>query len=347
MNKIILITSLLLFIAFQSSGQNAIAKIKYEDAELDFSNQNYAKALVTLTEVETLLGRKTPKVSHLKIMSGSKIIDANPYNDFELIKQIKDEATLFLKEYEDLADYEEKYREVYFVSEKLKKYPATLDDFNKQKRKAEDDAKLAEQRKQEKIRLDAEAAFARAEAEKASKIEAAKRVREMTRRHCTAWMFDYLPRTGFGISYLGIRGDDISIYFSGAGSMILDSTIKVSSNYNGKSKRINVGAVVLGVTFPLSGSLSGYVGAGLGVEERVVLINQINSNVVSENRYRDSEYVNLTYAIDAGLIYQVGRNFFVKSGFNITSLRYPKFSLGIGFAIRKDSGNEANNSNLF
>ena len=52
--------------SLSSYSQNAIAKIKYEDAELDFSNQNYAKALVTLTEVETILGRKTPKISHFK-----------------------------------------------------------------------------------------------------------------------------------------------------------------------------------------------------------------------------------------------------------------------------------------
>jgi hypothetical protein len=331
MKKYLLLIGFLMLGSLSSYSQNAIAKIKYEDAELDFSNQNYVKALVTLTEVETLLGRKTPKVSHLKIMAGSKIIEANPYNDFELIKQIKDEANFFLKEYQDLVDYEEKYKEVYFGSEKLKKYPTTLDEFLKQK-KADDDAKLAEQIKKEQLRLEAIEALKKAqEAEKAYKIEAAKQERQRTRRHCAAMTFDYVSTFGLtnalGGSITGIRKNNVSIYFAGFASIDNRPWEKIPIGYSGKSTVFNKGGLTVGLTYPFLKSFTVYLGAGGGIGKRIFTLNRIEyEDFIDEDK-------DIFLSLETGLVYQIGRNVFIKSGIQSFALSNTSFTIGLGLAL--------------
>ncbi len=73
----------------------------------------------------------------LKINSQSKIIEQTPLNDFAIIENARNLSTQYLIDYEQLPDNEDKYRDIYKISESLKKYAPTLQIFNQQKNKIE------------------------------------------------------------------------------------------------------------------------------------------------------------------------------------------------------------------
>jgi hypothetical protein len=145
MKQIILLTFLTIaFVQFASS-QNTIAKLKFEDAEQAYANNNFEQALSNLIEVETLLKSTNPKILFLKINSQSKIIEKNPLDDYTLIENAKKLSSQYLIDYENLPDNEDKYREIYKISESLKKFFPTLEDFNKQKNQIELEKREKEQ----------------------------------------------------------------------------------------------------------------------------------------------------------------------------------------------------------
>ena len=188
MKKTLLLTILIFVTAQFIFAQNTIAKFKYEEAEEAYSNSNFDMALRKLTEVETLLGSTNPKISYLKINSQSKIIERNPLNDYPLLESARKLSAQYLKDYENLPDNEDKYRDIYKISERLTKYPATKQDFDlalgkaeieklEQKKKTEaenavllnalyEKSKEEIRLKNEKIRLEGESAKAAAKAER-------------------------------------------------------------------------------------------------------------------------------------------------------------------------------------
>ena len=154
MKKIILLAILIIATAQFTFAQNAtIAKLKFEEAEEAYSNNNYESTIRKLDEVETLLNSTNPKILYLKINAQSKLINSNPYGDFALLDNARKLSAKYLKEYETLEGNEEKYRDIYKISEMLAySYPATLQEFeNKIKQlKADKEEKLrAEQTQRE------------------------------------------------------------------------------------------------------------------------------------------------------------------------------------------------------
>ncbi|MEO5775540.1 MAG: hypothetical protein ABIQ27_01465 [Flavobacterium sp.] len=146
MKKIIAITLLLLNAHF-AIAQNTIAKLKYEEAEEAYSATNYELTISKLKEVETLLKTTNPKILYLRISAQSKIIAENPYEDFDLVSNTRILSTKYLKAYESLPNNEDKYRDIYKISEKLKSLPATTQDFDLKKKQIEIDS--AERKKEE------------------------------------------------------------------------------------------------------------------------------------------------------------------------------------------------------
>ena len=69
------LTSILLCICISSfhkikaAWQNTIAKLKFEEAEEAYANNNFDLALSKLIEIETLLKSPNPKILYLKINS--------------------------------------------------------------------------------------------------------------------------------------------------------------------------------------------------------------------------------------------------------------------------------------
>lgn len=165
MKKIILF-ALLIITSFQLSvAQNTIAKLKYEEAEEAYANNNFELALSKLIEVETLLKSTNPKILYLKINSQSKIIEKAPLNDYTLIENARKLSSQYLTDYEQLPDNEDRYREIYKISEKLKSYPQNEKQFALQKEN------LAERERTEKAHLRAEEELKRIEIVEKSKEE--------------------------------------------------------------------------------------------------------------------------------------------------------------------------------
>jgi len=127
MKKTLLITFLLLAFIQPLFAQQAIAKIKYEEAEEAYAANNFELTVTKLSEAEVLLTSTNPRIMYLKIMAHSKILEQN--SKLTEYSQLRILTEKYLKEYENLPDNEDKYRDVYKASEKLKTYSFSNEDF--------------------------------------------------------------------------------------------------------------------------------------------------------------------------------------------------------------------------
>ena len=136
MKKILSLVFIVLATAQIAFSQQAIAKIKYEEAEEAYAANNFKTTVSKLTEAESLLKSTNPRILYLKILAQSKIIEQNVYlEEYTLLNSTRILSDKYLKEYENLPDNDDKYRDIYKVSEQLKKYPISELDFNIEVRK--------------------------------------------------------------------------------------------------------------------------------------------------------------------------------------------------------------------
>lgn len=142
MKKIFLFTLVLITSLHLTIAQNAIAKIKYEEAEEAYASNNFELTISKLKEVEVLLKSTNPKVLYLKILAEYNIIKLNPYNDFTILDNTKKQCSHYLNAYNNLPDNEDKFRDIYKISEALKPYPSTLQEFNVQQKKHKEDEEI-------------------------------------------------------------------------------------------------------------------------------------------------------------------------------------------------------------
>ena len=136
-----ILSIIVLTIAQITIAQNTIAKFKFEEAEQAFVNNDYKQTISKLDEAEALLKSTNPKILHLKILAQSKIIESDPLVDYALIEDTRKLSKNYLKDYEKLPNNEDKYREIYYLNEKLKEYPSSSQEFEiyKSQQKIADD----------------------------------------------------------------------------------------------------------------------------------------------------------------------------------------------------------------
>ena len=125
MKKILALIFSLLIINL-ANAQNAIAKIKYEEAEEAYAKEDHQTAITKLDEAEKILKSSNSKILYLKILSQYKLAET----DFAIFQSLKKNCDTYLKKYENAENIEEKFREVYNISEAVAKYPATQEGFN-------------------------------------------------------------------------------------------------------------------------------------------------------------------------------------------------------------------------
>lgn len=173
-NLLIAVTCLFLapFIQAQS-----VAKLKYEQAEEAYNKGEYAATITYLDEVEKLLKSSNSKILYLRIMSQDKLFSANPYDDYALLKSLRSNCDSYLKTNENNVSMEDKFKEVYFVSDKLTPYPTSETAFNKKRDEivAQENARIAEQEAQIKLENDR----IQAEANRLAEIEELARQKRM------------------------------------------------------------------------------------------------------------------------------------------------------------------------
>ncbi len=109
---------------FSAHSQNAIAKIKYEQAEEAFAKDDYATTIVKLDEAQKLLGSTNPKILYLRLMAAKGIIASGKF-DWEFLAEIRKDAAYYIRQYSEMQGIEEKFRQVYEFSESLDAFPKT------------------------------------------------------------------------------------------------------------------------------------------------------------------------------------------------------------------------------
>src|SRR5690606_40583108 len=95
-----LILFFLVLLPLNSFSQETIARFKYEDAEKAFVAQNYQECIDNLDEAEKLLGKTAPNILHLKILAQYKLIEKDPYGDFELLVALHNGCATYLRDYD-------------------------------------------------------------------------------------------------------------------------------------------------------------------------------------------------------------------------------------------------------
>lgn len=110
----------LMTIAFYCNvhAQSTIAKLKYEEAEEYYNKNEFQETLSKLEEVEKLLGAVNPKLLYLRIIAEQKLLD----EDSSYLEPLKESCAYYLKAYDGNSNIEDKYKEVFKVSENLFQY---------------------------------------------------------------------------------------------------------------------------------------------------------------------------------------------------------------------------------
>jgi hypothetical protein len=124
-----------LFFIFSANSQNAIAKIKYEQAEEAFAKDDYTVTLVKLDEAQKLLGNTNPKILYLRLMATKGIIASGRF-DWDFLTEARKKAAYYIKQYSEMQGIEEKFRQVYEFSETLETLPKTTEEFDQKKAEA-------------------------------------------------------------------------------------------------------------------------------------------------------------------------------------------------------------------
>ena len=144
MIKHTLFAMLLSLAIFSHAQENAIATLKFEEAETAFNSGNYTATLSKLDEVDSLVGVMS-KSLYLRIVVQDKIFDpAELYQDeakFGLLASLRKNVSSYLKAMESQG-LDDRYRVVYAISGKLEEYPMDKSVWFEQKKKA--DAEKAE-----------------------------------------------------------------------------------------------------------------------------------------------------------------------------------------------------------
>jgi hypothetical protein len=130
MKKIILFAIFIIATVQFSSAQNAIAKLKFEEAEEAFVKEEYQTTITKLEEVEKILGNVNPLIMYLRVKTQNELIVGDPYEQFELMQSLKKNCEYYLTRYEGFNDIEDKYKEVYLISEYFKLYSSNINFFN-------------------------------------------------------------------------------------------------------------------------------------------------------------------------------------------------------------------------
>jgi len=124
------IVTVLLFTTLTTYGQdkNTQAIMKFQDAEAAFESQDYYAAITALVEAQELLGSVNPKLLYLRILAWKEYIGQSGFNNTtaSVIFYLLQDCKYYLDSYS--ANANEKYREVYKISEQFAAYKSLLTD---------------------------------------------------------------------------------------------------------------------------------------------------------------------------------------------------------------------------
>lgn len=110
----------------------AISKLKWEDAELNYIKGNFSKSLQLINEIEKMLGSTSPKTLYLKILIQDTLFHSiKKYRlpSYSNVDSVRRNIKYYIDNFYTVS--EEKYRTIYEVSEKYKQFPESSVEFEK------------------------------------------------------------------------------------------------------------------------------------------------------------------------------------------------------------------------
>ena len=153
--RILLLYIFLLMNGF-AAAQNAVAELKFEEAEIAFNNRDFEKTIEKVNEFEKVLGGMTDKSLYLRIVSQKNLF--NPYSfyadeeQYNLYVSLDNNIKKYLKATEKNG-LDDKFKEIYAEGESLKKMNLTKDKkaWLKEKKRREDETE-ARRKYEEELR---------------------------------------------------------------------------------------------------------------------------------------------------------------------------------------------------
>src|SRR5687768_1726012 len=99
MRRILLLLCCCFFlqVAAMAQANEAIAKLKFEEAEEAYNTGNYQATLSKLDDVETLLGTLNPRTLYLRILAQEKIVSQDPYGKFAVLESLRGYCDMYLQ----------------------------------------------------------------------------------------------------------------------------------------------------------------------------------------------------------------------------------------------------------
>lgn len=111
--------------------QNAIAKLKFEEAEEAYSKQDYKTTIIKLQDAEKLLKKTNPKILYLKIAARNQQLQGMDHLKMDEIAYIKTDINNYLKNY---GSNDDKFKEVFQIGDEYKYMNIKLEDINDAKK---------------------------------------------------------------------------------------------------------------------------------------------------------------------------------------------------------------------
>lgn len=146
-NKIFVLLWMMVIQASSLIAQNAVAELHFENAEKAYNSGKYREVISKLDDTERLVG-PTAKTFYLRIITEEKLFNGGKNyasDDFVRLSNLRENVAIYL---EVMAEHglDDRYREIYRISEDLKKYPKTAEEW---KENRDREVRLKEEREEQ------------------------------------------------------------------------------------------------------------------------------------------------------------------------------------------------------
>lgn len=154
--RLIVLAAGLATAASTASGQSALARIQYEEAEAAFAQNDLGTTVRKLGDAERSLGGTNPPILRLRVLANELTVKRNPNYVFSILESLRRDCEAYNRDYANDNRWIDYTREVLPVCQSLSSYPTTADGLTRARRDALAVAQAAEQERMAGLRREQE-----------------------------------------------------------------------------------------------------------------------------------------------------------------------------------------------
>jgi hypothetical protein len=310
--------------------QSALIKLMLEEAEIAFNNNDFRTTIQKLDELENIQGASSSSL-FLRIVCQYNLYIEAPYKDesqYDLLVSLRVNTRSYLEGMESFG-LDDKYREIYRISQSLNESPVSKEEWlrskenhddNEEKRRHNQRALEARERETAAIKLEEQR---RQEQKRREEMENEKYFIQGVgyyagRRSLLGMSYHHTGRNlGFGIDWrFGPNAFEDDVFKSENPDFIYNPIKDVTMNFG----------FMANLSKPILYPVFGYLGLGYGQRGNGVRFeNQFRSGVYVLERVRGLE-------IEFGTIIKVGEGCMIRLGISTLNFSQPEFTFGIYIA---------------